>query len=204
MLKKIALTFSILMFALIAQTSAQTDGATQIAPEKQAAIKELIGLINSDNKAEQMLAAFETQVDEMQAATISSILDERKDLTEAERKTVRGEIAAKQVEYAKQFREKMWQKLNFGQMMEEISTIVYDKYYTIEEIKDLIVFYKTPTGQKAIKTSPSLMADTLKLTFERMIPKITVIMEELKHEQKMELEKEVNLRKPRAKKVGFN
>lgn len=205
MLKKLTLTISMLMFALAAQATAQTDQtdkAAAIAPEKQAAIKELYGLINAGNKAEELLGVFEKQMDETQETVLSSILAERNDLTDAEKKTLRDEIAGKQIEYAKRFREKMWQKLNYSQMMEEITTTVYDKYYTLDEIRDLIAFYKTPTGQKTLKNMTPLMTDTLKLTFEKMVPKIASIMEELQHERKMEIEKEVNLRKPRAKKAG--
>jgi hypothetical protein len=38
---------------------------------------------------------------------------------------------------------------------------IYDKYFTEEEIRQLITFYKTPTGQKIISTMPSVMKEAM-------------------------------------------
>lgn len=196
MLKKITLTLFIVMFALIAQASAQT----VVSPEKQAAIKELIGLINKDNKAEELVAVFEKQLSGTRGIIIDSILDERTDLTEAERKSLRETLIVKAEEYAKNFQEKLMQKLNYAEMVNEIAAAVYDKYFTLDEIKDLIAFYQTPTGQKTLKTLTPLMTDTMKMTAERMLPKIPIVLEELQQEERQYIEREVNARKPRPKK----
>ena len=196
MLKKITLTLFIVTFALIARANAQT----AVPTEKQAAIKELIGLINTDNKAEELVAIFDKQMSGTRVTIVESILSDRADLTEAEKKSLREVLVVKMEEYAKGFQEKLMQKLNYTEMINEISTIVYDKYFTLEEIKDLIAFYKTPTGQKTLKTMTPLMSDTLQLTMERMLPKIPIVMEELQQEERQYIEKEVNARKPRPKK----
>lgn len=197
MLKKITLTLFIVTCAFIAQANAQT----AVAPEKQAAIKELIGLINTDNKAEDFVAVFDKQMSGARAAIVESILSDRTDLTEADKKSLREALLVKMEEYAKGFQEKLMQKLNYTEMINEISTIVYDKYFTLEELKDLIAFYKTPTGQKTLKTMTPLMTDTLQLTMDRMLPKIPIIMEELQQEEREYIEKEVNARKPRPKRA---
>ncbi len=38
---------------------------------------------------------------------------------------------------------------------------IYKKYYTHDEIKDLIKFYKTPIGQKTISVMPSVTQDAM-------------------------------------------
>lgn len=197
MLKKITLTFLIVTFALVAQeVAAQTDAKA----DKQAAIKELIALINTDNKAEEMVGIFDRQMSGTRVAIVDSILNERTDLTEADKKALREALITKTEEQSKRFTAKLMQKLDYNEMIDEISAAVYDKYFTLEEIKDLIAFYKTPTGQKTLKTMTPLMTDTLQLITERMLPKIPIIMDELQQEEKMEIEREVNARKPRAKK----
>ena len=196
MLKKITLTLFIVTFALIARANAQT----AVPTEKQAAIKELIGLINTDNKAEELVAIFDKQMSGTRVTIVESILSDRADLTEAEKKSLREVLVVKMEEYAKGFQEKLMQKLNYTEMINEISTIVYDKYFSLEEIEDLIAFYKTPTGQKTLKTMTPLMSDTLQLTMDRMLPKIPIVMEELQQEERQYIEREVNARKPRPKK----
>jgi hypothetical protein len=200
MIKKLVLTFFMVSAAFIAQASAQTETEPQISPEKQAAIKELVSIVNADDKSADLMNLFMTQMDSMREATIKMILDERTDLTAAERKAIEDVLIADKKESTKRFQEKLVQKLNFTEMIKEISVIVYDKYFTLEEIKDLVAFYKTPTGQKALKTMTPLMADTMQLTAERLVPKIPGIMKEIENEQKQEIEQVVNAKKPRPKK----
>ncbi len=196
MLKKFTLTFFIISFALIVQVTAQTEVST----EKQTAIQELVTLINGDNKAEEMVNAMSRQMDSIREAAVNSVLDERADLTAAEKETLRQSLISKQKESAKRFQEKLLQKLNYNQMINEIAAIVYDKHYTLEEIRELTVFYKTPTGQKTLKTMAPIMTDTMQLIQERLIPKIPVIIKELQDEEKQEIEREVNAKKPKTKK----
>ena len=181
---------------MIAQANAQTEVST----EKETAIKELIALINVDNRAEDLVGLLSMQMDSLREATISAVLDDRTDLTAAEKKSLRESLIANQKEASKRFQEKMMQKLNYNEMINEIAAIVYDKYYTLEEVRDLLTFYKTPTGQKTLKTMSPLMSDTMQLTQERLIPKIPIILKEIQEEEKIEIEREVNAKKPKAKK----
>jgi len=40
---------------------------------------------------------------------------------------------------------------------------LYHKYFTASEVKEMIVFYASPLGQKTIKVMPALFQDSLKL-----------------------------------------
>lgn len=193
MIKKLALTFFLAAFALIAQANAQN----AISTEKQTAIAELVALINVDNKAEDLVRIMSMQMDSIREETIKSVLDERADLTAAEKKSLRDTFVGDSKEYSKRFQEKLMQKLNYGEMINEIAAIVYDKYYTLDEIKDLTAFYRTATGQKTLKTMTPLFTDTMKLTQERLLPKIPTILKELQDEEKADIERRVNIKKPK-------
>lgn len=39
---------------------------------------------------------------------------------------------------------------------------IYEKYYSLEEVKQLIAFYKTPIGQKTISVLPKITNDSMK------------------------------------------
>ncbi|HEX9959880.1 MAG TPA: DUF2059 domain-containing protein, partial [Pyrinomonadaceae bacterium] len=97
------------------------------------------------------------------------------------------------------FKAKFISKLNYNEMMSEISYVVYDKHYTLEEIRDLVAFYKTTTGQKVLKTMSPVAEDAMKLTQERLLPKIPVIIQELMEEDRKEIEQQINTRKPKSK-----
>jgi uncharacterized protein len=52
---------------------------------------------------------------------------------------------------------------------------IYDKHFTHQEIRDLISFYKTRTGQKALKVLPLIIQDSMVLGqrhSQKVMPKI--------------------------------
>ena len=48
-------------------------------------------------------------------------------------------------------------------LMDEDMVALYDKYYSQKEIKDIIRFYKSTTGQKMITTTPELQKEIMKI-----------------------------------------
>ena len=73
-------------------------------------------------------------------------------------------------------------------MINEDIVLVYDKYYSQDEINDLIAFYKTPTGQKIIKVAPDIQNDTRKVIMEKYMPEIQKIIK-TKYEEMNNTEK---------------
>jgi len=196
MIKHITLAIFLCAFACLAQANAQTN----VSNEKQALIKELVTLINGENNAKEFLDVMSAQMDSTRKATVTAILDERTDLTPAERQTLENSLIKDMETMNKRFQTRLLEKLDYGAMIDEIAIGVYDKNYTLEEIKDLIAFYKSPTGQKSLKLMPTIMRETMQAVQERLIPKIPVIIRELQEEDRKELEQKINSKKPRSNK----
>lgn len=196
MLKKSLLSLFIITSAFVAGASAQTETSA----DKKAVIREINSLINAENDAEKMFAILASQSDSMRETIVDSILNERADLSDAEKKFVRQSVIEQLKKNEDRFREKLMQKLNFNEIVEEVSIAIYDKYYTLEELRDLLAFYKSPTGQKMLKIMTPLLTDTVQMTQERMIPKLGAVLKEIEAEEKQVIEKEVEARKPRPKK----
>lgn len=47
------------------------------------------------------------------------------------------------------------------QLLENMIIPLYHKYFTEDEIKEMLTFYTTPLGQKVIETMPSLIQDSM-------------------------------------------
>lgn len=197
-MKKITLLIAVVMLFAFQTIKAQNE----ISAEKRQAIKDLIALINKDNNSEELFRVLMTQMEESNAEIIKSILDERTDLTQAERKDLEKQLVDNYKNQSKVFQDKLMQKLDYNAMTEEIMTTVYDKYYTLEEINDLIVFYKSPTGQKTLRTMQPLMIDTFKLTQEKLGPKILSVIQEIRDEQRREIAKKAEEIMPRKRKTN--
>jgi uncharacterized protein len=196
MIKK--LTFTLFLFACVflAQANAQTD----IAPEKQAAIKELVAIIQADNKVEDLVNIMSAQMQVTSKSVFKAMLDERSDLTPAEKRSLEDSFAANQSDAIRRYQEKFMQKLDLNAMIEETSIAIYDKHYTLEEIRDLTAFYKTPTGQKSLRLMPAIMSDSMRAMREKLLPRIPVIIKEIEEEIRRDAEETINAKKPRPKK----
>jgi hypothetical protein len=61
---------------------------------------------------------------------------------------------------------------------------IYDKYFSHEEIKDLISFYESPTGKKILKITPEISKDLMNSMMTKYMPefqeKLTKELEKLK------------------------
>ena len=80
-------------------------------------------------------------------------------------------------------------------MMDELKSItkrlvqddvarIYDKHFTHEEVKDLIAFYESPTGQKTLDKTPEITGDMMNLMMTKYLPefqeKLRTKLEEFK------------------------
>jgi uncharacterized protein len=196
MFKKLALAFFLSTFVLLASANAQND----IAPEKQAAIKEIVALMNADNQIEQMVQVFSSQMDDTRRQTVKAILNERTDLSPAEKKQIEDSLLANDKVGFKKYQERLLAKLDYQTVMNEMMLVVYDKFFTLEELKDLLVFYKSPTGQKMLKLMPDIAAESMKVTQEKLLPKLLNALKEIEQEDRRDIEQKIDAKKPRAKK----
>jgi hypothetical protein len=61
-----------------------------------------------------------------------------------------------------------------AEMMKEVPPI-YAKYYSPEELRDLLAFYKSPIGKKSLQTMPTVLADVTAL----MLPRVDTFQRDL-------------------------
>lgn len=57
---------------------------------------------------------------------------------------------------------------------------IYADKFTEQELKDIITFYKSTTGQKMIKVTPEIAMQSMQKTMERMAPKMKQFADEIK------------------------
>ena len=60
------------------------------------------------------------------------------------------------------FWDRLEQKMDMRELIEKIIP-VYDKYYTLEDLKAINAFYETPAGQKVLSTLPQVMQECIKI-----------------------------------------
>jgi uncharacterized protein len=195
-MKKIMLLVSLMLVFAFSSANAQTE----IAPEKAKAIKELNSLMSANNSAEDLAKAMMGQFDSIQTDIVKSLLDARTDLTLEERLAMEKTLIIDAKSSAEKFQTRLFEKLDYNAIMDGIIVTIYDKYYTLDEINDLIAFYKTPTGKKTLKVMQPIMVETIQLTQAKLVPKMLTVMQELREERTQQIAKKVDEMKPRKSK----
>jgi hypothetical protein len=77
------------------------------------------------------------------------------------------------------YRDRVAKKIDVTQLIEQVSYPIYDKYFTEPELRDIISFYKSATGKKAIAIMPQIFNDSFTRTNEILLPKMSSILKEI-------------------------
>ncbi|MEJ7846578.1 MAG: DUF2059 domain-containing protein [Pyrinomonadaceae bacterium] len=103
--------------------------------------------------------------------TLASLIENDKNFTTEEKRQVLKSMDESAIRVAKRSRE-FFTRLNLGELIEEVSYPLYDRNFTESELRDLIIFYKTPVGQKMISAAPKMMMEAMTAFSEKLTPKM--------------------------------
>jgi len=125
-----------------------------VSPEALRTAQELAGVMNSDT-IQQTSAALAAQMwprieTEFGGRVDTATLDE-----------MRGEFERSLTKFT-------------SEMMQDTPEI-YARYFSAQELRDMIAFYKSPTGVKSLHMMPQVMADVS----NRMVPRMQVFQQDL-------------------------
>jgi len=193
----ICMALSIAVHAQVTSTTTQqndADKAQNISPEKQALIRELIEVTGSKKISEEFLNTMFDQMQKTMPEIVWEGLSEITEITElspAEQQRLREEITESAQRTSQRFRQLLMQRLDYAQMVGEISVSLYVKYFSEDELKDLIAFYKSTTGRHTLAIMPKLFAESMAKSQERVLPIIKDVMHEISSDEKMKFQKEI-------------
>src|SRR5262249_50855473 len=105
------------------------------------------------------------------------------ELTAAEKEEITQQAAEMFERFSARFREEVGRQIDFKKYEEDLSLSLYDKYFTESELQDMIAYYRTPTGQKALRVLPQLTADSVKQSAEQLGPQIGRIAQQIMQEE---------------------
>jgi hypothetical protein len=160
----------------------------EIKPAKRALIKELYMATRADKMAESFTKIILTQMERDLPKMISET-PEMADLKTRDREQVQRTIVETSTRVFKRFKELMPQRINFAEVMEQMFYPIYDKFFTEEELKDLVAFYKSTTGQKSIAVMPQLMQDAVQRSSQALNAKVMELVTEVMQEEKKNIDR---------------
>jgi len=153
----------------------KTANAQEISSEKKELITELLQLSGQKNVMQASVDAMISQVNTSLYSMIASAPATQEEKEKMKETTDR---------VSKRFQELIKERGIADQALEQITIPLYDKYFTSDEIKDFIVFYSSPTGEKSIQVMPQMLQESMQRTNEMFSLKLKELMNEAIEEEK--------------------
>lgn len=143
--------------------------------EKDAAVRELLEAINFKQTMTQMMSVMSAQMPQMMDQMLESRAKNSK-LSEAERADLK-RFAKESQPTAFAEISAMFQEPEFVQSFEGIVGRAYAAHFSVDEIKSITAFYKTPAGAKMLATQPQVMQQTMPEMMSLIAPRMNAIVE---------------------------
>ena len=160
----------------------------EIKPEKRALIKELYLATRADKLAESFTNMILTQMERDLPKRLSES-PEMQHVRSKDRQQAQTALVESSARVFRRFKELMPERINFTEVMEQMFYPIYDKFFTETELKDLVTFYKSPTGQKSIGVMPQLMQAAMQRSSQALNGKVTDLVTEVLEEEKKNIER---------------
>lgn len=156
---------------------------TEISAEKKAVISEIIVVTKADVQSKEIVEKMFAQMEAMYPVIMDSLIEKREGLSEAQKAKMKSELVEKNASFTKKFNQKFLGAINFQDYINEVFYPLYDKFFTVEELKQLLAFYKSPVGQKFNSIMPEFSAESVKMAQNYLVPKIDGIVKDIMNEE---------------------
>lgn len=151
---KLNILAALLLFLLTNVSQAQP-----ASTEKQSLIQEYFEITGGRQLMNEILDATYAELDNTMSTLMKTTIEQSSDLSASQKAELQKDMPGAVARLNKKFRDELKKELDFAKVIEEVNYQLLDKYFTESELKDLIAFYQTPTGQKVISVQPKLHKD---------------------------------------------
>lgn len=191
-MKRIVAAGALLVVLISAgQATAQTDSLqaakSKMSEEKRALITELATVTKIGEMATKSLDMMLDQFAFQAPATLSQMVGDPGNLSGKDKEEFDKAVQESSLRVLRRLRQLLPERINISSITEQVFFPIYDKYFTEQDLKDLIAFYKTPTGQKSIEVMPDVLRESLEKTAELMNSKMTELIRQVLEEEKQRL-----------------
>ena len=155
-----------------AQQEIKPGAQQEIKPEKRALIKELLEVTRAGKLAQGATDAMLEQMEKTLPQILSATLDNTSELKPVDREALRTTIGDSALRVHLRMKALMAEKINMVEITEQMSYPLYDKFFSEDELRGLLAFYKSSVGQKSIDVMPALMQESMQKASEIILPRI--------------------------------
>jgi hypothetical protein len=166
-MKKLIVTFCSLGLILIASAVTSVKAQELGTTEKKDLVMKFRKLTGADNVNLGINVSFE----DIKSDLVGSV-DTDKELTDSQKQELRKSAVEAYDRLDKQLKDFLNDRPKITAISETAVYQVYDQAFTEAELRELIAFYSTATGQKALKFLPTLSAQVQQSFQSMLLPKV--------------------------------
>ncbi len=156
----------------------------KLAPDKRDAIKRLMNVTRLPQVADKMYDMLLSQGQKSFELNLARSIQEDPRFGEEQRNALMAQVVDSSMRMFARYRELLPKEINLPDVLESISTQVYDKYFSAKELNDISDFYETPAGKKALDVLPQVMQESAQMTGEVVTPKVKAIVAQIVQEER--------------------
>ncbi|NNL65588.1 MAG: DUF2059 domain-containing protein [Myxococcales bacterium] len=112
------------------------------------------------------------------ASTVQQLISSQPNLSEAEQLAIAQRLSNYD-HFAGRYYERMLSEVDFEGILDAVYTPLYMKFFTEQELRELLAFQSSPVGQKAAALTPQLMQEGMRATIPLLQPKLISIAEQI-------------------------
>ena len=158
--------------ALLDATAITAARAEEVTPEKAALVQEYLEVTRSKVPVAEMLDAFLGQMDPMYERIFDQFVS-RSGADDARQEALRARYDESLARIRESFRALYTDRIDLEFVVERVYAPIYARYFTEQELRDLIAFYRSATGQKVLTTLPNVILEATAALSEELMPIIT-------------------------------
>lgn len=178
-MKKTLSFIGIFVFVIFAQSVVL--GQQKVPESKKKLITELVEVMGGQKQAISLMNAMMDSQEKVYLKLIDNQFA-NKGFSDSKK----AQLTALARETYKRISQKMRNKINaldLEAFYDDMSIEIYDKYFTEEDLTNLIAFYRTPTGKKMLDNSSNIAIDSMNAVQEKMLPPLMKIIDEIMEEE---------------------
>ncbi len=170
----------------------------KISDEKRKIIKEIAKVTKADVNGKKTFEKMLDMMSGMYPGTINSLLRTDESFSEKEKQAFESQLVKSHQDFTIKFRKRLFNRINIGKYIEQSMYPLYANIFTADELRDLLKFYKTPTGKKLTSSASAMTAESIRYTQEHLMPMILEILNEIVKEDIDKLKKDKTAQKEKS------
>lgn len=152
--------------------------------EKQEVIKQLLDASRAVKNAQMGFnMVMEQEFKGVHSAVLARI-DQDPKMSDEEKQKAKTALASKLDKRMDRFRELTAQKIDLSKAIVDVYLALYDKYFTLGELKDMLAYYKSPTGQRSLDVLPQLTSEGIQSINSVVVPQLRAVSAQIDDEEK--------------------